>query len=67
MKNTLTGTIALLVTLVGASYLSAQGGGICGEQIAIITAAMENHCDSWECEFNCEGGELTEVDCECEE
>ncbi len=68
MKKSVTGAIALLTTLLGASYLSASTDDICDVQIGIIVGVVAEHCDdNYTCSFTCQDGELTEdgVDCEC--
>ena len=74
MKNARTGakafigTVALLVTLLGASYLSAAASDLCSDQIGVITDFMDDACgDNYTCAFTCSGGQLTEVDCDCPE
>ena len=72
MKNVRTrakafiGTVALLITLLGASYLSAATSGLCSDQIDLITGVLDDTCGDYSCEFTCSGGQLTEADCDCE-
>lgn len=69
MVRKITGVFALVVTLLGASYLSATPvAASCSSAIAAIEAVFEDQCggpENWDCDFSCEGGALVEADCEC--